>query len=1395
MAAHNQKDFPRGSNSNPRDLYYVKRAADAELLDHCLNARPTFILQSPQMGKTSLTTYVINQFNVTTHQAVRIDLSQFPLSQREEDWFYNIVRILDDQLDLSTDAIAWWSKPSVFALPPYIRLTKLMTEVILPDMTTPIVLFIDEIERTTTLPFRDHFFEWLTSLYESRATNSILYRISFVISGVATPSQLIPEGGPLLFQWSHRVELSDFTSDETLALANKLRFHVDDTEEIAEWVYKWTNGHPYLTQLLFKILEAQDRTVWLEKEVDECIQGFIMSPEGQHEPHFQFIRTALTEPDANGVNLLGAYLNLVKGKTENLKTNQIALEQLKLIGILREDDTEENTELTVRNALYQEIFSLAWVKRHLFPQASTAASPSSHANRWFAMPFQPSNLVAASLFLLTVLLLIWFLSPQASKAPIVTTNNEELSPQITSSGPNQSQGSDHSPTTQETLNIAQKKIVELEATIAHYQQLSASEDESTGNNQEALTVSQKKIEELETIISRREQQTASEQEHSQHNQEALVQAEQKIDELETTIARYQDLSETEATSFINQRTLLETELASQKNERSTLSTQVENLTAELRDQQQTYDKTLNQLQTKRDQLQAKSATLATTLATTLEEVKTLQMAVLKKSSLPPSEINQLVADRSRLDTQLQSTNIELAQAHNRTRELESLLTQQERLTQTEQQRHMEAQTNSESQIRTLETTIEKTRQALAATEVKAQDQAILTREELIRLKQDRTNYQERLTTSQQELLAMKTQTLDLQAALTQKSQAILEEQDTVTQLQAQLTQTKRELNSATTRITSLGDQLSTAGNQVAQKQEALQAIHASSSEQKRRSEEQATKLAVASSALQIELKEKHATLLQAQQTIAQLTDVSTKLSTSETNLRKITKERDRYTQKFEDSQQQLAKAEDQIKNMEQSLRVASSKAQDRETEVRRLSKSEKSAPSHAARQGEIVKTVSKITEKLTQSPSPIQSKIAKLLWARQAYELNLQTQGTQWSTIDRSLRDGLHASPVTLKGGSGKIHTITFDPSGDHVIAGTSDGEMLVWSIHRPLDRPMIFTGHTASILSTTVSPNGRQIASGSLDSTIRLWDIADPRASPRILQAHEKGATSLAFRPDGKELASASRDQTIRLWDLTNEEFGPVTLGTHAGRVNAIAYTPNGKTLLSGGDDLALRVWDLQRTESPPKILKGHRQSITTISIHPFGWMVATGSRDRQIGLWDLRQSLTPPTFLTGSKGRVSHIQFSTDGTSLASVSSDKSLRIWNWQEPYQPPIQFPGHKGTLEAVAISPDGRTIAVGGSGQSVTLWTGTGQLAHTVCDTAQENLSFAEWKQIVGENIPYERTCPNLPLHPTFVEEGKKLARQGAHKKAKAIFERAKKLDPYLKIDLDTELKKLSAQLF
>jgi tetratricopeptide (TPR) repeat protein len=69
----------------------------------------------------------------------------------------------------------------------------------------------------------------------------------------------------------------------------------------------------------------------------------------------------------------------------------------------------------------------------------------------------------------------------------------------------------------------------------------------------------------------------------------------------------------------------------------------------------------------------------------------------------------------------------------------------------------------------------------------------------------------------------------------------------------------------------------------------------------------------------------------------------------------------------------------------------------------------------------------------------------------------------------------------------------------------------------------------------------------------------------------------------------------------------------------------------------------------------------------------------------------------------------------------------------------------------------------------------------------------EWRQFVGSGIPYERTCPQLPLHPSVLQEAQKLARTGELETAVSLFRHALTLDPHLTFQPEVEANKWAAQ--
>ena len=404
MAPNNHPGFSSGRTVKAGKLQYIPRQADDELFQHCQNLVPAYILHAPQMGKSSLLAKTAERLAAESHQSILIDLSQFPLPPREEEWFRKILFLIEDGLDLSSEAFPWWTAHE--SLSPAERLTQFFKEVVLPETSQPITLFLDEIERTLSVDFRIPIFQWLHDLHELRDTQPELARLSFVVCGVATPNQLLPHAVPPVFEYSAKVTLSDFTLQETLPLATGLSLPTDLAQNVLEWIYQWTHGHPYLTQLCCRVIEEQHRSTWSAPEVDECLRYFLASPQGQQDRNLQLVRSALVEPDASGRSLLPTFLTLLEGKTHTTQFDQDSLNGLKLSGITHEQDGI----LTIRNQVYTELFTPSWVKRHIPPPESPRPLP---------------YFIAASLALIGLGVVFWQFQETPSIQPFTMTSEPQ----------------------------------------------------------------------------------------------------------------------------------------------------------------------------------------------------------------------------------------------------------------------------------------------------------------------------------------------------------------------------------------------------------------------------------------------------------------------------------------------------------------------------------------------------------------------------------------------------------------------------------------------------------------------------------------------------------------------------------------------------------------------------------------------------------------------------------------------------------------------------------------------------------------------------------------------------------------------------------------------------------
>jgi hypothetical protein len=110
----------------------------------------------------------------------------------EEQWYLGLLEELGEQLDLDNDPLEFWEQYAHLGFSH--RFIRYVEHMILAEFSGQITIFIDEIDAILSLKFpTDDFFAAIRQLYNARAQNSALYRLGFVLIGVATPNDLIAD--------------------------------------------------------------------------------------------------------------------------------------------------------------------------------------------------------------------------------------------------------------------------------------------------------------------------------------------------------------------------------------------------------------------------------------------------------------------------------------------------------------------------------------------------------------------------------------------------------------------------------------------------------------------------------------------------------------------------------------------------------------------------------------------------------------------------------------------------------------------------------------------------------------------------------------------------------------------------------------------------------------------------------------------------------------------------------------------------------------------------------------------------------------------------------------------------------------------------------------------------
>jgi WD40 repeat protein len=351
-----------------------------------------------------------------------------------------------------------------------------------------------------------------------------------------------------------------------------------------------------------------------------------------------------------------------------------------------------------------------------------------------------------------------------------------------------------------------------------------------------------------------------------------------------------------------------------------------------------------------------------------------------------------------------------------------------------------------------------------------------------------------------------------------------------------------------------------------------------------------------------------------------------------------------------------------------------------------------------------------------------------------ALATRLEPDGHGESVLRLALLD---SDQRALMQAGGPVHALTFDPSGRHVVTGSTDGHVRIYRTGAVTPERVLAEGGAVSAVH--FSPDGRLLLTAGREGRAWLWtsrgspirsfaaggpvrtalfadgarfvvtlaDTGDIRvwrtAQGRRLLAFRVEGTALprtaSVDPSGTYLAVAGRDRFARVYSLSTGAL--VRSFSQNGLVHCAVFSPQGLRLMTCGHEGTVRIWSMTNGRMLRELTgPAPGKAVLDGVFSPNGIFAAAAVADGTGRIWDT-QTGQVVAVMFGHANPATKVAFSPTGHAVATGSPDSRVRTW--QSNGKPVAILAGHAGAIDAIAFSPNGRLVLTGSEDGTARLW--------------------------------------------------------------------------------------------
>ncbi|MFM7439602.1 MAG: AAA-like domain-containing protein, partial [Snowella sp.] len=273
---------------------------------------------------------------------------------------------------ISFNANHWFEEHKFLA--PVKQFNKFIAEILLKQISQKIIIFIDEINQIIDLnkKFEAHeLLGYIRDCYNTRSFRPEYERITFVLLGFASPSDLIKNPAQSPFNIGQKIELDPFTLEDIeplkKGLEGKLTSH-DLIDAVMSSILDWTGGQPFLTQKVCNLVRESGEIIIAanqNNQVEAIVTSKIIKDwkKNDNPDHLKTIETKIVNIDneINQMILLEYYRNILDNGIAETDIDSESLVKLKLSGLI----VQKGAHLEVYNKIYQLIFNEQWINTQI----------------------------------------------------------------------------------------------------------------------------------------------------------------------------------------------------------------------------------------------------------------------------------------------------------------------------------------------------------------------------------------------------------------------------------------------------------------------------------------------------------------------------------------------------------------------------------------------------------------------------------------------------------------------------------------------------------------------------------------------------------------------------------------------------------------------------------------------------------------------------------------------------------------------------------------------------------------------------------------------------------------------------------------------------------------------